>query len=94
MEIQAQGTKVFVIQLSLAEKTEAGIFLPKSAREKQTDRWQVVSVGPLALTPCQNGPAYKEGDIVGFDKRKSYPLPAYDVRVIDYKDIDLLVVSP
>ncbi len=44
--MQPTGTKVLVKPLVAEEKTEAGIVLPRSAREKASRQAEVIAVGP------------------------------------------------
>jgi len=89
MNIQPLSDKVIIRPLAPKEKTESGIFIPDTAKEK-SQRGTVVSVGPGKWdTGIFIGPALKEGDEVLFAKHSGVEIKMDDGPVLLMRETDI-----
>ena len=90
MKIRPINDRVLVKRLEMDEKTEGGLYMPDSAREKP-NRGEVIAVGPGRM--LDNGTReqmeVKEGDIVLFGKYSGSELQGKE-ELITMKEKDIL----
>jgi len=93
MAVKPLEDRILIKPLEAETKTEAGIYLPESAKEKP-QQGKVVSTGPGKL--LDNGervkPAVKKGDTVVFGKYAGTEIEIKNVKHLIVRESELLGV--
>jgi len=93
MKLRPLNDRVIVKQMEPEEKTEKGIILPDTAREKP-NRGQIIAVGPGKLDDKGNRQPLpvKEGDTVYYGKYAGTEVEIEGTKYVILRESDLLGV--